>query len=333
MSIAVFTSFQQVCNNAGDPLNGGTVTVYEDATTTPIQLYSAPSLAGGTEATNPITLDAYGRHAITYFATQAYKVLVKDSAGATIFTRDNIDPGVPVGTGALPIANGGTGATTAATALSNLGAATAAELADVSADVAAIAGQLGSTEKTHIATGTTAQRPSTPIEGDIRRNSQTSVWELYNGAAYQNIVLMPTGQTDPSATDSAEGLIELAIQSEMETATDVVLAVTPGRVNFHPGVAKVWVNCNDAGAIQASRNVTSVADTATGVVTVTIATDFSSADYAVMGTTEGASVTGFRIDSGTAVTAGTFVMVTWTTNTAGAADAVAYHAAAFGDQA
>src|SRR5512139_275744 len=119
MAIAVYTSLQQLSDNSGDPLNGGSVTVYQATTTTPISLYTDTGLSSST--TNPITLDAYGRHAITYFSAQAYKVLVKDSAGATIYTRDNIDPGVPIGTGALAIANGGTGATSASAALSNLG--------------------------------------------------------------------------------------------------------------------------------------------------------------------------------------------------------------------
>lgn len=201
MSTAVFTSFDQQTDSEGNPLDGGSVTVYQAGTTTTIQLYNDDDLAGGHETSNPITLLSDGRHAITYFSTQAYKVLVKDSSGNTIYTRDNIDPGVPVGTGALPIANGGTGATSAPTALSNLGAATAAELADLSTEVAALSGALASTEKTHIATGTTAQRPASPIEGDIRRNTTTARWEAYNGTSWQNLATSPfTRQIKTSGT-------------------------------------------------------------------------------------------------------------------------------------
>ena len=335
MAVAVFTSLQQLCDDSGDPLNGGSVTVYQDGTTTPIQLYSADSLAGGTEATNPITLDAFGRHAMTYFTAESYKVLVKDSAGTTIFTRDDIDPNVPLGSGILAIANGGTGASVAATALSNLGGATSAEVAAVAADVAALAGAASSTEKTHIATGTTAQRPSSPIEGDIRRNSQTTVWELYNGSAYQNIVLMPTAQTDPSATDTAEGLIELAIQSEMETGTDVVRAVTPGRQQFHASAAKVWINCDIGGNTDASYNVTSIADSADGIVDVTIATDFSGIEYATVLTAQAdGNVALMTVSNTTPPTAGTFRTRNFNAATSAGADTTeGYNAICFGDQA
>jgi hypothetical protein len=86
-----------------------------------------------------------------------------------------------------------------------------------------------------------------------------------------------------AASDIAAGKIELAVQSEMETATDVARAVTPGRMHFHPGIAKFWAYATVAAGtptLQTSYNVTSIADTAVGVLTVTIATDFSSANWA-----------------------------------------------------
>ena len=101
MATAVFTSFLQLTNSSGTILNGGTVTVYQATTTTPISLFSNTGLS--TPATNPITLGSDGTHSITYFSTQAYKVLIKDSGGSTVRTIDNIDPNVPVGSGALAI--------------------------------------------------------------------------------------------------------------------------------------------------------------------------------------------------------------------------------------
>lgn len=178
MSVAVFTSFGQQSDSSGNPLSGGSVTVYQAGTTTPITLKAASDLSGSAAA-NPIVLDSAGRHAIMYFALQAYKVLLKNSAGATIATVDNIDPGIAIGTGALAIANGGTGATSAGAALTALGGATAASVADIAAQVAAVTGALGSTAKTHIATGTTGQRDASPAEGDIRRNTTVPQWEGY----------------------------------------------------------------------------------------------------------------------------------------------------------
>ena len=57
-----------------------------------------------------------------------------------------------------------------------------------------------------------------------------------------------------------------------------------GSRRYDPGAAKAWIKCDAAGAIQASYNVTSITDNGPGDVTVTIATDFTSADYAVLAT-------------------------------------------------
>lgn len=140
---------------------------------------------------------------MVYTAVGSYKIVVKDSSDNTLYTLDNIDGGVPVGSGALAIANGGTAAVTAPAALSNLGGASASDLADLAAEVAALAGAAASTEKTHIATGTTAQRPATPIEGDIRRNTTTGDWEAYDGSAWNEFAEQAQVATDIAAAITA----------------------------------------------------------------------------------------------------------------------------------
>lgn len=88
----------------------------------------------------------------------------------------------------------------------------------------------------------------------------------------------------PTWTTVSAGLAA-ATQAEMETATSNTVAVTPLSTNWHPGVAKAWIKCDGAGtSITASRNITSITDVGTGKLTVTIATDFSSAAYAVVAT-------------------------------------------------
>lgn len=179
MAISPWTCFEQLTNDSLAVLNGGSVTVYLANTTTLVDLFTADDLTGA--AANPITLDSAGRHAMRYFAAAKYKTLVKDSLGNTITTRDNIDPAVPLGSGTLAVANGGTGAATAGAARTNLGAASTTELADLAASIALSA---TATDKTHIATGTTAERPSVPAAGDIRRNTTKSMYEVYNGSAW-----------------------------------------------------------------------------------------------------------------------------------------------------
>jgi hypothetical protein len=90
------------------------------------------------------------------------------------------------------------------------------------------------------------------------------------------------------ASDTAAGAIEYAIQSEMETATSTTLAVTPGRLQYHPGVPKAWVAFNGTGtpSILASHNVSSITDNGTGNYTVNFTTAFSSGNYAVSGVVE-----------------------------------------------
>lgn len=201
MAVAVITSFDQICDQNGVPVSGGTVTVQDANTTTPRACYTDTGLS--ISATNPIPLNSSGRHTqgMVYISAAAYKVIVKDADGTTLFTRDNIDPGVPIGTGALAIANGGTGATSAAAALAALGGASTAEVADLASDVAGLVGATASSEKTHIATGTTGQRPAVPVEGDIRRNTTTSRWEGYNQSSAYELFL-----TDTEIASSAEAL-------------------------------------------------------------------------------------------------------------------------------
>jgi hypothetical protein len=72
-----------------------------------------------------------------------------------------------------------------------------------------------------------------------------------------------------------------ASAADQETATSTTVFVTPAVQHRHPSAAKFWLKAaGNSTTINASYNVTSVADTATGRMTVTIATDFSGAHWA-----------------------------------------------------
>jgi hypothetical protein len=262
MAISVYTSLLTL-----DEAPSGTVTVQDAGTTTPRAIFTDTGLS--VAATNPIPLDSSGRatQGIIYTAAGAYKVIVKSSAGTTLYTRDNIDPGVPIGSGALAIANGGTSATTAEAALAALGGATAAELAEVAADVASVVGTLASTEGTHIATGTTAQRASAPSVGDIRRNTTTNKWEGYDGT------------WDDFLNDD-----DIATQANQETGTSTTTLVTPGRQHFHQSACKAWARIDVSGgtpSLAAGYNVSgTITDNGVGDYTFTFTTALSSANYA-----------------------------------------------------
>lgn len=270
MAIAVFGPLHQFLDNSGTPLNGGTVTVQDAGTTNSRNIYTDTALSVG--ATNPIPLDSAGRstQGMIYTAATAYKLILKNSAGSTIRTEDNIDPGVPVGAGFLAIANGGTGATNAATALSNLGGVSAATVADLEADVAALAGAASSTEKTSIAVGTTAQRPASPAVGDIRYNTTIGDYEAYTGSSAWSAVILAE---DAATTDQI--LAEAAIGA----------FIRPNRAKWHPGSAKAWARVEAADGSPSYVNqwgfTGAITDHGAGAYTLTFATAMDSANYSV----------------------------------------------------
>lgn len=99
------------------------------------------------------------------------------------------------------------------------------------------------------------------------------------------------GQQLPVASDTVVGGIEVAVQSEMESASATDKAVTPGRQHYHPSANKCWLKAGLTGNILASYNIASLTDTGTGVLTVTIDVDFSSSDWAAIATIGLASTT------------------------------------------
>ena len=99
---------------------------------------------------------------------------------------------------------------------------------------------------------------------------------VYNGAIWLH--KDTNGAIYPSVGNAAT-------QAEMEAGTATTKYVTPQGVNWHPGVCKAWAKHTvSAGVPQMTKtwNVTSVTDSAACRVAPVIATDFSSADYAVV---------------------------------------------------
>lgn len=88
--------------------------------------------------------------------------------------------------------------------------------------------------------------------------------------------------TLPVASETVQGIIELATSAETTTGADDARAVTPLKVNDHLGVAKAWAKVDSGGTILDSHNITSVAKNATGDYTVTLDTDFADADYVIL---------------------------------------------------
>lgn len=74
----------------------------------------------------------------------------------------------------------------------------------------------------------------------------------------------------------------VATQADQETATSNARFVSPGRQHNHPGHPKCWAWVTQSGGtptLSTSYNITSITDTGSGQLTITIATDFSSANW------------------------------------------------------
>jgi hypothetical protein len=133
---------------------------------------------------------------------------------------------------------------------------------------------------------------------------------------------------------------QIATAAEMETGTATDRVVTPSVLHRHPGMPKCWGKANTSGSLSASYNMTSVTDDGTGLITFTIATDFSSADWccvmqierAATSLAEGSTAHG-NIRSA-AQAAGTVQLEAYdnTTGTSGQDDPTSWFMAGFGDQ-
>lgn len=140
-----------------------------------------------------------------------------------------------------------------------------------------------------------------------------------------------------AASDTVAGVIEIAVQSEQETGTDVLRAVTPGRQHFHPSASKCWGKFNGTGtvALNASYNTTSLTDNGTGDYTITIATDMSSANYAAVATasnsTTSTSAAAILVAACNNLAAGSFSIYCADNNNDNNGDGAVVSYAAFGD--
>jgi hypothetical protein len=124
---------------------------------------------------------------------------------------------------------------------------------------------------------------------------------------------------------------DAADQTAMEAASSTTTFASPGRIQYHPGVAKAWVNFNGGGtvAIRTSLNVSSITDNGTGDYTDNFTTSFSSADY-VGSALAGTSGSGAGII--VSIAASNIRVGHWTASTGVFLDSAQVHHVYYGDQ-
>jgi hypothetical protein len=126
-----------------------------------------------------------------------------------------------------------------------------------------------------------------------------------------------------------------ATQADMEAASSTSVPVTPGRTQYHPGVAKAWCyfsgTATGTNAPTAGHNVTSVTRNSAGNYTINLTTAFSSANYAVItsGKHSGSEIH-ISVDT---LTTTAITITTGGSNALSGEDITTLHVVAFGDQA
>lgn len=91
-----------------------------------------------------------------------------------------------------------------------------------------------------------------------------------------------------AASDTATGVLEIAVQSEMETGTSTTLAVTPGRQHFHPGHPKAGGSFNGTGTPafrSGDYGMGAITDIGAGRYTLALDTAFANTNFWLTATT------------------------------------------------
>jgi hypothetical protein len=144
MTLQIVKPYIHVEDANGNPYVGAKLYVYVPGTTTPAAIYADAALS--VPLPNPLSgvtgSDAAGNFPRAYIAAGAYKLRAETAAGVLIWQEDNIDTGLSAGSGALPIASGGTGGITAAAARTNLDVPSNSELAALASDISGLQANL-----------------------------------------------------------------------------------------------------------------------------------------------------------------------------------------------
>jgi len=269
---AILSATITVTDNSG----GGVSTIYSDDGVTP---KANPFTASGVDGAYEFYA-ANGRYDITIAATgftteQITDIILLDLVAGTDVQAwdaqlDDIaalavtDGNVIVGDGTNWVAEAG------ATARTSLGAAASGSNSDITE-------LTGLTTDLTVAQGGTGAGTFTDA-GVLIGNGTGAVQVTTAGTSGQVLTSNGAG-VDP--TFQALSGLPAASQAEMEAATSNTVAATPGRTQYHPGVAKAWVNFNGTGtvAIADSYNVTSIDDNGTGDYTINFTNAMSSANY------------------------------------------------------
>ena len=360
----------QALDSTGAPISGAKVFTYESgASSVPLTTYT--DATGNTSNTNPVVLDARGEADIWFTPGVLYRVVLKNAAETTTYwTVDNVagsvTPSVYFATlmgltsqSQLFTAVVGPGGTITGSIVMS---GSVIEWAPSVTVASATSTPIGAAASNNITVSGVATITSfdNVTAGRIRAVTFSGILTLTHNAS--SLILPGAANITTAAGDVAvmqslgsgnwkclvyqkadgtavAGGATVATQTVMEAATSNTAMVTPLATNWHPGVAKAWVNFTGVGGtvVTASHNITGVTRNGVGDYTITLATDMSSAAYACVATCgQGVAGTGAQFcltPSGADAAAGTYRIQTITLNPSTLTDAAFVSAVFFGDQA
>lgn len=119
-------------------------------------------------------------------------------------------------------------------------------------------------------------------QGDIIYASSASAWARLGAGTSGQFLKTQGAAANPIWAD----VVAAATQAEQETGTSTTTYVSPGRQHFHASAAKAWAFFDGTAgtpAISTGYNMdSSVTDGGAGIYTVSLTTDLSSVNYAVV---------------------------------------------------
>lgn len=308
-----FLSGRQITNASGVPQSGAKLKHYRANTTTalPVWTDAGASVAHGPPA-GEVTCDAGGFVPLIYVDdTFDWKVVVTTAADVTLQTYDNL-PKAETEASSLGFAppllawNQVTNlASPVALTVDDVGKAYEADTTGGSIEfdlpsAASVGNGKGFWfKKTASANTLTVDPNGTETIDDVSASFSTTRQyhaffiasngaEWYIAADYLGGIV---ASQLPAPSDTERGGSEIATQAEMETATDVVRTVAPGRQHFHPAHAKVGGAIDGTGTVTllADFGIASVTDGGSGLYTVNFDTAFADTNFWVASLPQGLS--------------------------------------------